>query len=250
MRNGDFSRYCNLHSPIHLLNPLCKILALIIFTVMVVMGSSVKVMLSLFLVLIFVISISNVNYKYFFSILFNMKVLIICIFLLNILFGVSFYSGFIMICKVVLITLYSSALLFTTTTNELAFGFSLLFRPLSTFGVPITKISMAIALSINFIPSLFYSSNKVLKAQMSRGFNYKKGSFKDKIIGIKSVFIPVFISSIKRADDVADSMEVKNFNFDSERSSIKGFRWYFNDVYMIVCHLIVLVLVLVKEVVL
>lgn len=249
MLNGDFSRYYNTSSEIHMLNPLCKNLALIIFFIMVVMGSSTKVMLSLLLILTFIIVISNVPFKYYFKPIFGMKFLLLFILIINLLFGVSFYSSIVMVSKICLIVMYSSVLLFTTTTNELAFGFASLLRPLSLLGFPVSKVSMAIALAINFIPSLFFSSNKIMKSQTSRGFNYKKGSFKDRIVGIKSIFIPMFISSIKRADRVADAMEVKHFSFDRDRSDIKGFRWRFNDSYMITCHLIVLVLVLVKEVV-
>ena len=56
--------------------------------------------------------------------------------------------------------------------------------------------------------------------------------------------------SMKRADCVSDAMEVKQFSFDSSRSSIKGVRWDICDFYMISCHLLVLVFVLIKEVVL
>lgn len=250
MLNGDFSRYYNTYSKIHVLNPLCKILALIIFVIMVLMCSNISVICALSLILVFIITLSNVSFKKYFKPLWGMKVLFIFIILINFLFHVSIYSSFIMICKICLIVLYSSVLLFTTTTNQLAFGFSSLFRPLAIFGFPVSKFSMAIALSINFIPSLFLQSNKILKSQMSRGFNYDKGSFKDRVVAIKSIVIPMFVLSIKRADKVADAMEVKQFNFNCDRSNLKAEGWHFSDVYMLACHLMIFVLVLVKEVVL
>lgn len=248
MRSGSFSRYYNVDSPIHKLNPLCKILASIVFLVMVLISSRIKVIISLFLILSFLITISNVPFKYYFKSISCMKILFIFLFFINILFGVSVYNSFVMISKIILIVIYSSILLFTTTTNSLAYGIASFLRPLSLFGLPITKISMAIALSLNFIPILFSNSNKIMKSQMSRGFNYRDGSFKDRIVGIKSIFIPMFVSSIKRADAVSDAMEVKNFSF-GDRSDIIDYRWRFNDFYMIVSHLVLFVLVLVKEVV-
>ena len=166
------------------------------------------------------------------------------------LFGVSVYNSFIMVCCICLVVMYSSLLLYTTTTNELALGFSSLLRPLVFFGFPVSKVSMAIALSLNFVPLLFMESGKIIKSQTSRGFNYKSGSFKDRIIGLKSVIIPMFVLSMKRADSISDAMEVKQFSFNSNRSSIKGVRWHVSDFYMIGCHLLVLVFVLIKEVVL
>lgn len=249
MRSGSFSRYYNVSSEIHKLNPLCKILAMMVFVVMVVMCSSLKVTISLFLILSFLITISNISFKNYIKPIVSMKVLLLFIFFINFIFRVGFDSSIIMISKVILVVMYSSVLIFTTTTNELAFGFASLLRPLGLFGISVSKISMAIALSFNFIPSLYISSNKIIKSQMSRGFNYFDGSFKDRIIGIKSVFIPMFITSIKRADEVCDAMVVKNFSFENERSHIVSYKWRFNDAYMIISHLIIFVLVLVKEVV-
>ena len=249
MRNGRFSRYYNNNSPIHRLNPLCKILALLVFVIMVLVSSHVKAIISLFLILSFIITISDVPFISFFKSLMSMKFLIVFIFLINLIFGVSVYSSFVMISKIVLLVMYSSILLYTTTTNSLAYGFSSFLRPLCIFGLPVSKISMAIALSLNFIPSLFASSDKIIRSQMSRGFNYSDGSFKDRIVGIKSIFIPMFVSSIKRADAVSDAMEVKNFSFNCDRSDIIDYRWHFNDFYMIISHFVLFVLVLVKEVV-
>lgn len=250
MRNGSFSRYYNVSSIIHSLNPLCKILALLIFIFMVMLGSNLRVMCALFLVVFFLIGVSNVPFLNYIKPLYGMKVLFIFVFIINLLFGVSVYSSFIMVSRICLVLLYSSVLIYTTTTNDMAFGFSSLLRPLGVWGFPVSKVSMAIALALNFIPSLFLISNKIVKAQASRGFNYRSGSFKDRIVGIKSVFIPMFVLAFRRADSVSDAMEIKNFSFSSERSSVSDFRWRFGDVYMIMCHLVFLVFVLIKEVVL
>lgn len=250
MRSGNFSRYYNTSSIIHSINPLCKILGLLIFTFMVFIGSNFRVICGLSLILFYIIIISNVPFFNYIKSLFGMKFLFIMIFLINLLFGVSVYSSFIMIIRVCFIVLYSSVLLFTTTTNELALGFSSLLRPLELFDISVSKISMALALSFNFVPDLFVQSNKIIKSQASRGFDYNNASFKDKLIGIKSIVIPMFVLSIKRADCISDAMELKQFSFNNNRSSIKSISWCFKDSYMIACHLLIFVFVLVKEVVL
>lgn len=249
MRSGRFSRYYNTYSLIHLLNPLCKILAMLVFLLMVFISSSIKVIIALFLILFFLMTVSNVPFRKYFRPIYGMKVLLAFIIILNFLLKDSFYVSIVMVSKICLVVLYSSVLMFTTTTNGLAYGFASLLRPLEFFGIDVTKISMAIALSLNFIPSLFDSSSKIMKSQMSRGFDYKDGSFMDRVMGIRTVFIPMFVNSIKRADSVSEAMEVKNFNFDNKRSSINDCKWHFCDFYMITCHLLILIMVLVKEVV-
>lgn len=250
MRNGSFSRYYNTNSIVHMINPLCKILAMLIFVVMSMVGSCVRVMCGLSIILFFLMVLSLVPLKKYLSSVYSMKFLLLVIFFINILFGVSIYNSFIILCRVCLVLMYFSLLLYTTTTNELALGFSSLLRPLGIFGFPVSKVSMAIALSLNYIPILFMESGKIIKSQTSRGFNYRDGSFKDRINGFTSVVIPMFVLSMKRADSISDAMEVKQFSFNSNRSSIKGVRWHLSDFYMIGCHLLVLVFVLIKEVVL
>lgn len=248
MRNGRFSRYYNTNSLIHMLNPLCKILAMLVFLIMVFISSSIKVIIALSLILFFLMTVSNVPFSRYFKSIYGMKVLLIFIIILNFLLKVSFYVSIVMVSKICLVVLYSSVLMFTTTTNGLAYGFASLLRPLEIIGVHVTKVSMAVVLSLNFIPNLFTNFYKILKSQMSRGFDYNSKSF-GKFLAIKSVFIPMFVSSIKRADSVSEAMEVKNFNFNSKRSNISDCRWHFCDFYMITCHLLVLIMVLVKEVV-
>ena len=250
MRNGSFSRYYNTNSIIHMINPLCKILALLLFIIMTFVGSCVRVMCGLSIILLFLMVLSFVPLKKYLLSIYSMKFLFIIIFIINLLFGVSVYNSFIMVCRICLVVLYSSLLLYTTTTNELALGFSSLLRPLGYFGFPVSKVSMAIALSLNFVPILFMESSKIIKSQTSRGFNYRSGSFRDRIVGLRSVIIPMFVLSFKRADSISDAMEVKQFSFDSNRSSIKSIRWHVSDFYMIGCHLLVFVFVLIKEVVL
>jgi energy-coupling factor transport system permease protein len=233
-----------------MINPLCKVLALLVFILMVMIGSCFRVMFGLSIILLFIIVLSNVSLKKYFLSIYSMKFLLIFVFLINLLFGVSIYDSFIMILRICFVVLYSSVLLYTTTTNELALGFSSLFEPLGFFGFPVSKVSMAIALSLNFVPLLFIESSKIIRSQASRGFNYKNGSIKDKIVGLKSVFIPMFVLSIRRADCISDAMEVKNFSFDCRRSNFKGIHWCMNDICMIACHLFVLIFVLIKEVVL
>lgn len=246
----NFSKYFNTHSLIHSLNPLTKILSLMIFVLMISLCSSFSEIVSLFIILLFIIEFSGVSFRHYFKPIWSMKILFIFILIINFFCHISFISSVIMICKVSMIVMYSCCLLFTTTTNELAFGFFLLLRPLTFFHIPVSKISMAISLSLNFIPIMFSETNKILKSQKSRGFNYDNVSFRNKVLGIKSIFIPMFVNSMKRADRVSDAFIVKQYNFYGERSSVIDASFKLSDSYIICCHIIILSFVLIKEVVL
>ena len=44
------------------------------------------------------------------------------------------------------------------------------------------------------------------------------GKFKEKIVAITSLIIPVFISAISRSDELANAMEARNYNPLAQRS--------------------------------
>lgn len=245
MRNGSFSRYYNVSSIIHSLNPLCKILALMLFIFMAIMASNIREMCCLFIILIFIIGFSNVSIINYFKSIYSVRILLFFVFIISLLFSGSVYNSFIVCCRICLIILYFSVLLFTTTTNGIAYGFSSLFRPLGLFGFPVTRISIIIALGLNFFPSLFLESDRIGKSQVSRGFNYNECSFFDRL----KFFISMFICSIRRFNGVNDVMSVRNFGFNVDSSSISSFKWNVNDFYMIFGHMMVFVFVLIKEVV-
>lgn len=249
MQNGSFSRYYNTYSIIHLLNPLSKVLVSLIFIFMILLSSNFVVCIALLLILLILINISNIPIKSFLQPLFNMKFLFLFVIIIDLIFNISLYNSLMSIFKICLFVIYSSLLIYTTSTNELAIGIYMFLYPLTIFKIPVFKISMTISLSINFISLLFLQSNKILKSQKSRGFNYSSGSIKQKIIGIRSVFIPVFINSMKRAEEIGNMIEIRNFNFNNSRTFTKSMKLHYEDIYIISFHLIIFIFVLVKEVV-
>ena len=84
MRNGSFSRYYNTDSFIHSMNPLCKVLGLLIFVLMTMLASNIRVICGLFLILLFIIVISDVPLKNYIKpniILFQHQALLLSCFL-------------------------------------------------------------------------------------------------------------------------------------------------------------------------
>lgn len=245
MRNGSFSCYYNVSSPIHSLSPLCKLLALFVFVIMTFIGSNISVMCSLFLVLMFLIVISNVPFYKYLNVIFFLSIFCLFVFVLNLCFC-GFYDSIIMISRICLVVLYLSILLYTTTINEISYGLSLLLKPLSYFKVPVFKISLYISLFLNFIPCLFSEAGHVIKSQKSRGFDYSDVSFIDKIKGI----FPAFILSLRRTFKLFEVLKVRFSNDYFSRNSIYDFRFRLCDIYMISCHVIIFTFILIKEVVL
>lgn len=75
-----------------------------------------------------------------------------------------------------------------------------------------------------------------MKAQASRGVDFDEGKLKEKVMGILSLIVPLFVSSFQRAEDLADAMEARGYAPGKERTRykqlvIKGHDW----VFLILC---------------
>ena len=86
------------------------------------------------------------------------------------------------------------------------------------------------------IPTLFEETQKILKAQASRGVDISEGKFKDKVMQLISLLVPLFILSFKRADELANAMEVRGYVPGRLRTSINRLSWKVSDtVLVLVC---------------
>lgn len=127
---------------------------------------------------------------------------------------------FLRITTVIMLT---SLLTFTTMTTDLNYGLESLMKPLKVVKVPVDVIAMMISLTLRYIPTLLMETEKIMKAQASRGVDFKESSFKDKITQIISLLIPVFVISFKRAEDLANAMEVRGYVIGAPRTRMDEF---------------------------
>ena len=79
---------------------------------------------------------------------------------------------------------------------------------------------MMISIALRFIPTLFNETNKILKAQASRGVDFNEGKFTEQVKQIVSLLIPMFVISIKRAEDLADAMEARGYIPGEKRTKL------------------------------
>lgn len=121
--------------------------------------------------------------------------------------------------------------IFTTTTKpmEMTGALEWLFYPLKLIHIPVHKFAMAISLALRFIPTLIEDANRIMKAQASRGVDYRQGSFKDRVKALVSLIIPLFMSSFMTSGELADAMEARGYDPDSKRTRYRAYTWSLRD---------------------
>ncbi len=151
-----------------------------------------------------------------------------------------------MIFRLGILIVASFMLTFTTNTLDFADGLEALLKPLKKIKFPSHEISMIITIALRFIPTILEELEKIKKAQMSRGVDFETGGIIKKVKSFIPILIPLFISSFKRADDLAMAMEARCYRGDINRTRLKVLKTSKNDyiaIGFLILYLIIIVLI-------
>ena len=83
-------------------------------------------------------------------------------------------------------------------------GIEDLLMPLKRFHVPAHEIAMLISIALRFIPDLIEETQRIMKAQQSRGVDMKEGKLMERVMAILSLIVPLFVSALQRAEDLSE----------------------------------------------
>ena len=129
----------------------------------------------------------------------------------------------------IFIMIFATTLL-TSTTKPMALskGIEDLLTPLKLIKVPTHVIAMIISIALRFIPTLIEETQRIMKAQASRGVDFKNGGIKSKAKSVITLIIPLFVSAFAKAEDLGNAMETRGYNPYEKRTRYRHFkiRWF------------------------
>ncbi|MBR1885068.1 MAG: energy-coupling factor transporter transmembrane protein EcfT [Schwartzia sp.] len=133
-------------------------------------------------------------------------------------------KGFFLCLRLALLILFSSLLTFTTSPLSLTDGMERLLRPLRVVGVPAHELAMMMTIALRFVPTLIEETDKIMKAQQSRGADFATGNIVKRMKHLIPILVPLFISSFRRADELAIAMEARCYRGGEGRTRMKELR--------------------------
>ncbi len=250
MNNISIGQYYPVDSVIHRLDPRMKILATLFFLTLVF---NIQNFLSYGVAILFSLTVVKISKVPLLKILKGLKpVFMILIFttILNVFFTpgetvlFTFFrftatvEGIITAIKtairLVLLISFSSILTLTTSPINLTSGLEYLLNPLKIIKVPAHEIAMMMTIALRFIPTLIEELDKIIKAQKARGSQFDTGSLIQKAKSLIPVLVPLFISSFRRADELAMAMEARCYRGDINRTRMKKLKLHKIDFFAVV----------------
>ncbi len=248
---NSFSRYRNIRSLIHSIDPLTKLVAFIMLSFASILSQSfLTIGVTLGFVLIVAI-LARVRFSSYFKILLFIIPFFISMYLMYLLVywlqnDPELYMTTLTVVGRMSIRLYLFLLLsiiYTSTTKEMEIANSIawLIHPLSWIKVPTYEISIMIMLAIRFIPLMLEDLRKISIAQTSRGHNIYNGTTKTKVKGIGKSLLPMLIIAFQRSEDVANALTIRGYEPGMKR--VKYVKNRFGILEFIAIALVILLLV-------
>ncbi|NLM11614.1 MAG: energy-coupling factor transporter transmembrane protein EcfT [Clostridiaceae bacterium] len=130
-------------------------------------------------------------------------------------------QAIIIAVRLSLMVIIGSILTLTTTPIALTDGLEKLLSPLKKIKVPVHEMAMMMSIALRFIPTLLEETDRIIKAQSSRGADFDTGNFIEKAKSFIPVLIPLFVNAFKRAEELATAMESRCYRGDIGRTRMK-----------------------------
>ncbi len=141
------------------------------------------------------------------------------------IYWLAIVNFLLVLSRLILVIMITNIFTSTTKPMEMTNAIEWLLFPLSLLHVPVQKFAMMISLALRFIPTLQEETERIIKAQASRGVDYKQGKFKEKIKALIALIIPLFMSAFTTSGQLADAMEARGYDPDAKRTRYKTNHW-------------------------
>ena len=138
-------------------------------------------------------------------------------------------QGFFMGLRLALLVIMTSVLTLSTTPISLTDGIEKILDPFKRFGVPAHELAMMMTIALRFIPTLIEETEKIMNAQKARGADFESGSIVRRAKALIPILVPLFISSFRRADDLAIAMEARCYRGGENRTRLRELAYSLND---------------------
>ena len=249
LKDITLGQYFPGNSLLHRFDPRSKILFTVLFIAAIFLCKGLVSYGITLLILLMMIGISKVQPRVFLKGMKPVVFIVVCTAILNLFYtsGTVLWSwgilkiseegiwkaGF-MVLRILMLIACTLLLTYTTSPILLTDGLEKLLRPLKKLNFPVHELSMMMSIALRFIPTLIQETDKIISAQKARGADFDSGNLIQKAKALIPMLIPLFISSFRRAEELAIAMECRCYHGDEGRTSLRQLRYAGRDYGLIV----------------
>ena len=143
--------------------------------------------------------------------------------------------AFSMGLRLYFLVIFAALLMMTTSPMSFSDGLECLLSPLSLIKLPVSEMAMMMTIALRFIPTFFEETDRIIKAQMSRGADFESGGLIRRARAFIPVLVPLFVLVFARAENLATAMESRCYVPGAPRSKLHPLAWGARDTAAIAC---------------
>ena len=256
MKGISFGQYYPGESLLHRLDPRIKIVMAVLYTVCTFLCKSAVSFLALIVSIFLMMLISRIPVKVILRSIRPLMVIIAFTFFINIfwtqgegtplvewgffrIYQEGLWNAAFMFLRIFsLVTGTGLFLTYTTTPMDLTDGLEALLSPLKKLHVPVHVFAMMMSITLRFIPTLSEETEKIMNAQKARGADFSSGSLVKRAKALIPILIPLFVSAINRALDLANAMECRCYHGGEGRTRLRALKCHLRDLFALVAILL------------
>ncbi len=260
MRDMSFGQYYPTNSPIHRLDPRAKLIFSLLFMIFIFFAKSYTAFLYVIIFLTIVTIIAKIPVK---IVLKSIKLVLFLLIFTGLINLFLYKDGTVLAqwwiftitdrgidltvklaLRLSLLIIGTSILTLTTTPMELTDAIESLLKPLKYIKVPVHDIAITMSIALRFIPTLLEETDKIISAQKARGASFDTGKVHERVLSIVPILIPLFVSSFRRADELADALDARCYNATKNRTKMKKLTFTYRDLVAFIILSILIVLIM------
>ena len=256
MNNLTFGRYAPFDTCVHRLDPRTKIMMMILLMVSIFLkvdswSTALILTAFMFLFLIVTMIISKISFIQLFKSLGAMWLLILMLLIIYIFipnpaydkthiafyigtYGVNydaFYQSAYIVFRLILLVVITMVLTSTTKPMDLTYAIEWYLAPLKLVKFPVHIVAMTLSIALRFIPTILDETQRIMKAQSSRGVDFNRGGLFKRIGALLSLIVPLFVSAISRSEELSNAMESRGYDPYAKRSRYRVLKFGLNDLF-------------------
>lgn len=248
MRDITIGQYYNVDSVIHRLDPRVKIWIAFIYVMSLFFDRNPVLYGVAFIALLLQIACSKVPVRFMLKGLKALWMIIACTIFINLFtvkgLNVVWEWQFIRITdagitsaiylglRLVFLIMGSSMMTYTTTPTALTDGLEKLLGWMRRLKVPVHELAMIMAIALRFVPVLTEEMEKIMKAQTARGVDFNEGNIFVRLKKLLPIIIPLFVSAIRRSNELAMAMDARCYHGGDGRTKMKPLKYQRRDYIM------------------
>jgi energy-coupling factor transport system permease protein len=119
---------------------------------------------------------------------------------------------------------------YTLSTSEMTRGLNLILAPLARLKLPVQDFVMMVQITLRYLPLLAQTAERIAKGQASRGADWEaKGNLIARVRQTVPIIIPLFLASLRRAEQMALAMDARAYGSVQVRTTMVEFRFRRKD---------------------